>query len=76
MALTIPGRVLIGRLVDRFGPRVVYSALLALAAIPVALLGTVQTFGRDMKAAYPGIKTKQPRDDGKRLRVYEGIGLI
>ena len=38
--------------------------------------GTVQTFGRDVKAAYPGIKTKQPRDDGKRLRVYEGIGLI
>ena len=44
VALTIPGRVLVGRLVDRFGPRIVYSALLALAAIPVALLGTAQTF--------------------------------
>lgn len=46
VALTIPGRVLFGRLVDRFGPRVVYSALLALAAIPVALLGTAQSFGQ------------------------------
>lgn len=46
VAMTIPGRVLIGRLVDRFGPRVVYSALLALAAVPVALLGTAQTFGQ------------------------------
>ena len=46
VALTVPGRVLIGRLVDRFGPRAVYSALLALAAIPVALLGTAQSFGQ------------------------------
>ena len=46
VALTVPGRVLIGRLVDRFGPRIVYSVLLALAAIPVALLGTAQSFGQ------------------------------
>jgi len=44
VALTIPGRVLIGGLVDRFGPRIVYTALLLLLAIPVALLGFAQNF--------------------------------
>ncbi|WP_084398920.1 NarK family nitrate/nitrite MFS transporter [Henriciella aquimarina] len=34
VALTIPARVAIGTLTDRFGPRNVYSALLALSAIP------------------------------------------
>ncbi|MEK7795439.1 MAG: NarK/NasA family nitrate transporter [Candidatus Hydrogenedentota bacterium] len=44
--LTVPGRVLIGKLVDRFGPRAIYAALLVLTAVPVALLGTAQTFGQ------------------------------
>src|SRR6266567_8759688 len=35
--------------------------------------GTKQTFGRDLKAAFPGITTPQPRSpDGKRYRAYEG----
>ncbi len=34
VALTIPARVVIGSLVDRYGPRLVYSGLLMLAAIP------------------------------------------
>lgn len=34
LALTIPARILVGRLVDRFGPRKVYSWMLALAALP------------------------------------------
>ena len=34
LALTIPARVAVGMLVDRFGPRRVYSWLLALACIP------------------------------------------
>src|SRR4051812_26394575 len=34
LALTIPARILVGRLVDRFGPRKVYSWMLALAATP------------------------------------------
>ncbi|MDF1691223.1 MAG: NarK family nitrate/nitrite MFS transporter [Zhongshania sp.] len=33
VALTIPARVIIGMLVDRFGPRIVYSALLVLGGI-------------------------------------------
>lgn len=34
VALTIPARVIIGSLTDRYGPRVVYSVLLAVCAIP------------------------------------------
>ena len=34
VALTIPARVIIGSLTDRFGPRLVYSTLLFFAAIP------------------------------------------
>ncbi|HWE04924.1 MAG TPA: MFS transporter [Tepidisphaeraceae bacterium] len=34
LALTIPARVAVGMLVDRFGPRRIYSGLLALACLP------------------------------------------
>ena len=34
VALTIPARILVGMLTDRFGPRAVYSALLILGSIP------------------------------------------
>lgn len=38
--------------------------------------GTVQTFGRDLMAAVPGIKITQPRDgDGQRKRRYVGLSL-
>jgi phage/plasmid-associated DNA primase len=37
--------------------------------------GTKQTFGRDLTAAIPGLKTSQPWVDGKKVRRYEGIGL-
>jgi P4 family phage/plasmid primase-like protien len=37
--------------------------------------GTVQTFGRDLRAAFPSIVQAQPRIDGARLRVYRGIKL-
>ncbi|RMD71565.1 MAG: NarK family nitrate/nitrite MFS transporter [Gammaproteobacteria bacterium] len=33
VALTIPARIVIGMLVDRFGPRLVYSALLSLSGV-------------------------------------------
>jgi putative DNA primase/helicase len=40
--------------------------------------GTVQTFGRDLRAAVPGLEITQPRDHetGKRVRYYQGVGLI
>jgi putative DNA primase/helicase len=39
--------------------------------------GTIQTFGRDLRAVVPGLATTQPRDPetGERLRYYQGIGL-
>jgi phage/plasmid-associated DNA primase len=36
--------------------------------------GTVQTFGRDLRAVVPGLKVTQPRSAGQ-ARVYEGIAL-
>jgi putative DNA primase/helicase len=38
--------------------------------------GTEQTFGRDLRAAVPGLDDRQPRQsDGRRYQVYVGIGL-
>src|SRR5438067_11950565 len=34
--------------------------------------GTAQTFGRDLRAAVPGLNVIQPREDGDRLRLYQG----
>lgn len=44
VALTIPARIVIGMLVDRFGPRHVYSALLVLAGIFCTLFAFAQTY--------------------------------
>jgi putative DNA primase/helicase len=38
-------------------------------------LGTLQTFGRDLRAAVPGMKRTQPRDGEARLSFYNGVGL-
>lgn len=37
--------------------------------------GSKSHFGRDLKAAVQGIRIRQPRSEGDRLRVYAGIGL-
>ena len=37
--------------------------------------GTAQSFGRDLRAAMPGLKVTQPRDGEERSRFYQGIGL-
>ncbi|TAO05212.1 MAG: MFS transporter [Phormidium sp. SL48-SHIP] len=44
VALTVPARILIGMLLDRFGPRVTYSLLLIYAAVPCLLFATAQDF--------------------------------
>lgn len=44
VALTIPARVIIGSLTDKFGPRLVYSALLAICAIPCFMFAFAETF--------------------------------
>jgi putative DNA primase/helicase len=37
--------------------------------------GSAQTFGRDLRAALPWLKVRQPRQGEDRLRFYEGIRL-
>ncbi|KEI72314.1 NarK family nitrate/nitrite MFS transporter [Endozoicomonas elysicola] len=44
VALTIPARVLIGMLTDRFGPRKTYSALLAVCSIPCFMYALADSF--------------------------------
>jgi NNP family nitrate/nitrite transporter-like MFS transporter len=44
VALTIPARVIIGMLTDKYGPRLVYSALLAICSIPCFMFAVADTF--------------------------------
>ena len=44
VAITIFVRLIVGRLLDRYGPRRVYSALLVLGAIPVMAIGLVRRY--------------------------------
>jgi putative DNA primase/helicase len=37
--------------------------------------GTAQSFGRDLRAAIPGVKVTQPRDGEERSRFYQGLRL-
>ncbi|MGF1775931.1 NarK family nitrate/nitrite MFS transporter [Vibrio nomapromontoriensis] len=44
VALTIPARVIIGMLTDKYGPRLVYSALLAVCSIPCFVFALSDSF--------------------------------
>ncbi|MEQ9450060.1 MAG: NarK family nitrate/nitrite MFS transporter [Pseudomonadales bacterium] len=44
VALTIPARVVIGMLTDRFGPRIVYSVLLAVCSIPCFIFALADSY--------------------------------
>ncbi|MDQ0256192.1 NNP family nitrate/nitrite transporter-like MFS transporter [Evansella vedderi] len=44
VALTIPARIVIGMLIDRFGPRVVYSGLLVTMSIPTFMFAFGDTW--------------------------------
>jgi len=44
VALTVPARILIGMLLDKYGPRLTYSVLLVYAAIPCIMFATAQDF--------------------------------
>ena len=39
-------------------------------------VGTVQTFGRDLRSVVPSLKTDQQRNNGIRERVYKGIDFV
>jgi putative DNA primase/helicase len=38
--------------------------------------GTTEQFGKDLRAAVPGLRVSQPRVGGRRPRTYNGIGLL
>ena len=44
VSATILARLVIGRMVDKFGPRLVYTVLLIICAIPVLLIGTSHSY--------------------------------
>lgn len=44
LALTIPARIIIGMLLDKFGPRITYSILLIFAAVPCFATALSQNF--------------------------------
>ncbi|WP_426571961.1 NarK family nitrate/nitrite MFS transporter [Aquihabitans sp. McL0605] len=44
LALTVPARLVVGSLLDRFGPRRTFSAILVYAAIPCLVFATAQSF--------------------------------
>jgi NNP family nitrate/nitrite transporter-like MFS transporter len=44
VALTIPARIVVGTLIDRFGSRVVFSALMVVMSIPAVLFAFSNTF--------------------------------
>lgn len=46
VALTVPARIIIGMLLDKYGPRLTYSALLVYAAIPCWLFATAGDFNQ------------------------------
>lgn len=44
LALTVPARIGVGMLLDRFGPRRVYASILIFAAVPNTLFATASSF--------------------------------
>lgn len=46
LALTIPARIVIGMLLDRFGPRITYTSLLVFAAVPCLATAMSQDFNQ------------------------------
>lgn len=46
LALTIPARIIIGMLLDRFGPRITYSSLLIFSAVPCLATALSQDFNQ------------------------------
>lgn len=52
VALTIPARVVIGALTDKYGPRIVYSTLLAVCSIPCFVFALADSFTQLLVARF------------------------
>ena len=46
VALTVPARIIIGMVLDKYGPRLTYSVLLMYAAIPCIMFASAQNFSQ------------------------------
>ena len=46
VALTIPARILVGALIDKYGPRIVFSVLMIVMSIPVFVFAFGNTFAQ------------------------------
>lgn len=46
VALTVPARIIVGMVLDRYGPRITYSCLLVFAAIPCMKFALAQDFSQ------------------------------
>ncbi len=46
VALTVPARIIIGMLLDKFGPRITYTCLLIYAAVPCLIFATATSFNQ------------------------------
>ena len=52
VALAIPARVIIGMLTDRYGPRLVYTCVLALCSIPCFMFAFAESYGQLILARF------------------------
>jgi len=52
VAIAIPARVIVGMLVDRFGPRLMYALLLAICSIPCFMFAFAETFAQAALARF------------------------
>lgn len=83
IALTIPARILIGFLVDRFGPRIVYTVLLNIVGVLAILFTFAQTYewmafvrflqGVTGAGFVVGIRLISEWYDHKKIGLAEGI---
>ncbi len=46
VALTVPARIIIGMLLDKYGPRITYTCLLVYSAIPCLIFATATSFNQ------------------------------
>ncbi|MGB3571536.1 MAG: MFS transporter [Phormidesmis sp.] len=46
VALTVPARIIIGMLLDKYGPRLTYTCLLVYAAVPCLIFATATSFNQ------------------------------
>lgn len=52
VALTIPARVIIGALTDKYGPRIIYSSLLAIGSVPCFIFAFADNFTQMVVARF------------------------